>query len=85
MGYLSSTEMFSEEKGDFVRGPELPISVYAHCIGNINATHAILAGGYSEQGYENRTFLLDKRSGTWSDLPALVRFHFENCGKWLIP
>ena len=81
-GRLSSSEVYSPEEDTFVPGHKLPMPVSSHCIANINDSHAILAGGYSDRSLiEARVYLLNKEEGTWTQLPSLVRKQKKMLGK----
>ena len=40
---LSSSEIY--EDGEFKAGPEMPVTVYSHCMVRLNETHSLLTGG----------------------------------------
>lgn len=42
---LSSTEVWSPEAGDWVRGPELPWPLEQSCVVSLNTSHVLIIGG----------------------------------------
>ena len=75
--WLRSTEEYSEADAAFIEGPELPMELFSHCFANVNETHAILTGGYTNRpASQEWAYLLDKEEGTWMQLPSMVRRSF---------
>ena len=73
----SSTLIFKD--GLFSPGPDLPSPLYFHCLLTINSTHAFLAGGLDGHARQQKAYMFEWTSGTWTTLADMKYARDSHC------
>ena len=74
-GRLKSTECISSSEGDKPQaGPDLPEAVSGHTIVNVNQSHSLVIGGWTNDAYySHKTYFYDNLNNDWIPGPSLLQ------------
>jgi hypothetical protein len=78
---LNGAEMLTEE-GWETNIPNLPVTIYYHCMVTVNSTTVMAIGGYQNYDYSGKTFYFTFGEESWTEGPELKNKRASHsCGK----
>ena len=71
-GYgFKTTELISSSSSEAVQGKHFPVSIHKHCSFVINATHALITGGWQDGSRSASTWWMDLTTTTFKQGPTM--------------
>ncbi len=80
-GNLNSAEMLTEE-GWESKVPDLPVTIFGHCMVTFNSTTVMAIGGYQNDEVSRKTFFFTVGEESWTEGPELkYETSYHSCGR----